>query len=356
VPANRGLAVDVEDESLLTDPLGPGLVQVYELDASGNWVQLGDDIPFTPLGDTPSLFGYSLDMDDSGLLLAVGAPGFADNRGAVATLFFNRNGNMWNMYGDAISGEVEGERLGTSVSLSSGGDVVAAGAPGIGSGAAVVFYLDETTDGWEPLGQDLVGDASNDECGCDVSLSSDGLTIAVGCPGSDRAFPNAGAIFLYTTADFNSDWTLYGSPIDGQGAGQECGYSLELSYSGDVVVYGCPSTGSSGPSGFVRVASYGPRTSRWLPVGETISGASSGVSVGSSVTISRDSEVIAYSVDRGASAGQVITLERNGDRWRQLGQTIVLTGDPVVPVALDLSLNGTTLLTGYILLNDPGCK
>jgi hypothetical protein len=352
----RGLATDVEDETLLTDPLGPGLVQVYELDATtASWVQLGDDIPFIKLGDTPSLFGYSLDMDDTGELLAVGAPGCADNRGAVATLFFNRITKEWNTYGDPIFGEVVGERLGTSVSLSAGGDVLAVGAPGIRSGAALVFYHDETTDDWEPLGQNLVGEASNDECGCDVSLSQDGFSIAVGCPGSDRAFPNAGAIFLYNTTSFSSDWTLYGSPIDGRGSGQECGASLELSYDGDTVVYGCPSTGASGPSGFVRVATYGRRTSRWLPVGDEIRGAAGGVSVGSSVTISRDSEVIAYSTDAGTSAGQVIALERNGDDWRQLGQTIVLTGDPVVPVALDLSLNGTTLLTGYIRLNDPGC-
>jgi hypothetical protein len=330
----RRLAVD---DAAADDTNGPGLVRVFAVTADDeSWVQIGEDIEF-PTGGTPALFGYSVALDATGLVIAIGAPGFNDNRGVVAALFLDLEENRWRPFGNAMLGNnEEGERFGTSVSISANGDVIAVGAPGQDTGFAKVFYLDETSDEWEQFGQDLVGEETDDQCGCDVSLS-------------------AGTVFFYHTdsEDFVSDWSLYGDPIDGILAGEECGFSLELSDDG--VVYGCPGRNASPPAGVIRVALY--TDDEWQQVGPDIDSAGSRVSVGSSVAISQNSEIIAFVAEptsATASGSRVIAVTFKGDRWLQVGETIELGVDSVVPISLDLDSTGTTVVIGFIGDNDPG--
>ena len=98
-------------------------------------------------------------------------------------------------------GAALGARLGQAVASSAAGDVVVAGAPGEGSGAAHVFTLGSA---W---GQSAVLHASNagaaDQFGSAVSLSADGATLAVGAPQedsgglpSDDSFVDSGAVYV----------------------------------------------------------------------------------------------------------------------------------------------------------------
>jgi hypothetical protein len=92
---------------------------------------------------------------------------------------------MFQLKGQEIEGEVAGDRSGYSVALSDSGNIVAIGARRNDAGNATndnrgrarMFEHDGSV--WQQLGQDIDGVAVGDQSGM-VSLSSDGLTVAVG--------------------------------------------------------------------------------------------------------------------------------------------------------------------------------
>ena len=70
--------------------------------------------------------------------------------------------------GADVDGEASDDRSGESVSLSSDGTIVAIGAPrndgnGSNSGHVRVFAWDDDTSSWEQLGDDIDGEASDDQ-------------------------------------------------------------------------------------------------------------------------------------------------------------------------------------------------
>ena len=112
---------------------------------------------------------------------------------------YQYNNNVWNQLGENIVGEAQYDRLGSSVSLSSDGTVVAIGAPynkpisGILMGHAQVYQYDATKTvavsdqnsptygpvGWNRLGQDIDGEISGYKLGDSISLSSNGSIVAI---------------------------------------------------------------------------------------------------------------------------------------------------------------------------------
>ena len=99
----------------------------------------------------------------------------------------------WNQIGNDIDGEAAFVESGYSVSLSADGMTVAIGAiyndndNGQDSGHVRVFSRPNDDSGdWNQIGKDIDGEAANDESGGSVSLSADGKTLAIG------AFYNGG--------------------------------------------------------------------------------------------------------------------------------------------------------------------
>ena len=91
----------------------------------------------------------------------------------------------WQKIGNDIDGEASGDNSGSSVSLSSDGKTVAIGA--IRSGHVRIFQWTESTSAWTQMGADIDGEASYlDNSGQSVSLSSDGKTVAIGHNSSKR--------------------------------------------------------------------------------------------------------------------------------------------------------------------------
>ncbi|CAK0804209.1 unnamed protein product, partial [Prorocentrum cordatum] len=112
---------------------------------------------------------------------------------------FVLSGNTWSQLGQDIDGEASGDYSGV-VSLSSDGSRVAIGAAtndgaGLNFGHVRVFGLSGNT--WSQLGQDIDGEAFDDNSGFSVSLSSDGSRVAIGASDGSRvaigAFFNDGA-------------------------------------------------------------------------------------------------------------------------------------------------------------------
>ena len=104
------------------------------------------------------------------------------------------------------------------------------------------------------MGSDIDGEAADDNFGLAVSLSSDGLTVAIGAPYNDGNGSISGHVRVYKFESVNSVWLQMGSDIDGEASCDYSGRAVSLSSDGLTVAigaYGNDGNGSS--SGHVRV-------------------------------------------------------------------------------------------------------
>ena len=76
----------------------------------------------------------------------------------------------------------------------------------------------------DQLGADINGEATSDESGYSVSLSSDGNTVAIGATYNDGNGSNSGHVRIYE--NIGGSWSQIGQDIDGEAAGDESGYSV----------------------------------------------------------------------------------------------------------------------------------
>lgn len=207
--------------------------------------------------------GYSVSISDDGSTIAVGAIGNDGgglmNSGQVR-IFKNISGSSWVQQG-AINGEAASDLSGWSVSLNSDGTIVAIGAinndagGSIGNNRGHTRMFQFTGGTWTQIGADINGEASGDVSGCSVSLSDDGLTVAIGANYNDGNGTTSGHTRIY---QFNgSFWTQVASDIDGDGGYDYAGGAVSLSSDGQTVAVGAIGNGDNGNfSGQVKVFSY----------------------------------------------------------------------------------------------------
>ena len=239
-----------------------GHVRVYEWNGSG-WVPKGADIDGEAADDSS---GWSVSLSADGTEVAIGArlnDGTASNAGHVRV--YEWNGSGWVQKGADIDGEAAADYSGISVSLSADGTEVAIGAngnDGTGVTAGHVRVYAWNGSGWTKKGHDIDGEATNDNSGYSVSLSSDGTEVAIGAPYNDGNGSNAGHVRVYQydgvsgDADGIDGWTKKGDDIDGEAAGDYSGYSVSLSSDGTEVAIGAPyNDGNGSNAGHVRVYS-----------------------------------------------------------------------------------------------------
>ena len=101
-----------------------GHVRVYILNGS-SWVQIGQDIDGEASLDQS---GYSISINSDGNRIIIGSIKRCKwCRDAGHARIFEWNGNSWDQLGQDIDGEFAGDQFGYSVSINSGGDVVAIG-------------------------------------------------------------------------------------------------------------------------------------------------------------------------------------------------------------------------------------
>ena len=145
----------------------------------------------------------------------------------------------WNQLGLDMDGEGAYNQSGSSVSASDDGLTVAIGAPynsenGNFAGHVRVYKYNGTA--WVQLGADIDGEAANDNSGSSVSISGDGLSVAIGASGNDGSGYAAGHVRVYT---YNGTaWVQQGADIDGEAAYDNSGISVSISGDGLTVVIG----------------------------------------------------------------------------------------------------------------------
>lgn len=157
---------------------------VYKWNGTNTWVQRGSAISNA----------RHTALSSDGTILAVSK--YSNN---VSIYSWDNNSNSWNQLGSDIT--MSGD-FGYSLSLSSDGTIFAAGAPndsnnGSQTGSVRVFILNQSN--WAQIGDAIYGVTAGEECGTSVSLSSDGLQVAVSSPGatSSTGLLNAGMVRIF---------------------------------------------------------------------------------------------------------------------------------------------------------------
>ncbi len=258
---------------------------------------------------------------------------------------------QWVQAGSDINGEAAGDQSGEFVSLSDDGMTVAIGAPrnadnGPSSGQVRIYRY--ANGDWKQLGADINGETSSEGFGWPVSLSSDGNTVAAGARLNSSSAYLAGQVRIYS---YNGGaWTKVGASISGEANGDWFGWSLSLNDNGNIVAIGAPQNKGNGTaSGHVRI--YRNNGGTWTQVGADINGEAADNLSGYSVGLSSDGNTVAIGAprnpDNGLSSGQVrIYRYVNGD-WKQLGADINgASAFDLFGRALSLSSDGNTVAIG----------
>ena len=175
-------------------------------------------------------FGWSVSISDDGTMTAVGAPNSGINgkgSGHVRIYLLDDNRINWKQIGGDIDGDMSGDRLGHSVSLSANGTIVVIGAPHahvnekIRSGEVKVYQLDSAGSNWERLGKSIFGENDSDMFGWSVDISSDGNTIAIGSRGYNSSTGSVRVFYLEVSDKGDQQWKPIGQNITGDAKGDK---------------------------------------------------------------------------------------------------------------------------------------
>ena len=205
-----------------------GAVYVYTRTGSSWYLQSS---PITS-GATGGNFGISVALSSDGNIMAVGSN--LEDSGAGAVRVYSRSGSSWSQIGTQPITGLNGGSFGYSVSLSSDGNTLIVGAYADGAVGGRVYVFKNSTGIYGQESYRTINKL-NSSYGYAVALSSDGNTMAISSIGETSG---AGAVRIYTNGAY---WSTQGSPLTGSGAANaNFGSSLSISSDGDTLAVGCP--------------------------------------------------------------------------------------------------------------------
>jgi hypothetical protein len=287
-----------------------GHVRVFQYD-NDDWVQMGEDIDGEAASDESGI-SVDLSSEGLIVAIGARYNDINDDDDTYERVghvrVYQYNNGIWEQIGNDIDGDTKNDVFGSSVSLNSDGTIIAIGAPqndnnGDVSGQIKIFYYDNGT--WEQLGNDIYGENTGDYFGKSISINSNGTIVAAGAIYNDGNGNKSGHVRIF---QYNGNsWIQMGDDIDGENAEDQSGYSVSLSSNGLLVAIGA--IGNSNNMGHVRIYLY--EENNWIQVGDDIDGEAQAVYnyAGWSVDLNEDASVVAIGAisnsDNGSSAGQV---------------------------------------------------
>ena len=257
------------------------------------------------LDDNGDQFGTSVSLSDDGNTLAVGAinedgntkgvNGEQNNNstdtGAVYVFFRDSSSAEWQQQAYIkASNSGEGDKFGTSVSLSSDGNTLAVGAPfedHSTSNSGVAYVFTRSGKNWQQKAYIKASNADADDYfGNAVSLSGDGNTLAVAAEEEDsnatgvdgdqnnNSTPNSGAVYVFTRksntwtqqayikASNTGTWDTFGKSVSLSGDGNNLavgasGEDSNSTGSGAVYVFTRSSTGTWSQQAYIKASNAG---------------------------------------------------------------------------------------------------
>ena len=304
-----------------------GEVRVYD-NVGGQWTQIGPSIP----GATNERFGQSISISSDGMRVVVGAA-----FGTETIKVYEYSNATWNKIFEASG--VSGDQFGKVISISSDGKRVASGALSDTSntGYARVYDIDSQT-----LLVQLTGASTNEYFGSSVSLNSDGTRLVVG---ADQYQNGNGYVKIYTES--GGSWSLLGSQISGESNNDRFGYAVSISSNGNRVAIGAYVHASN--RGHVRIYEYSGGT--WNKIGIDLDGEGSGDEFGFSVSLSSNGKRVMaggplYESD---DRGVVKVYEETGGTWNQVFSNIVGGAGDKMGRVVSMSSDGNVIVAGSSL-------
>ncbi len=331
------------------------------------------------LGDgKKDYFGISTASSWDGTSFIVGAPGKSNG---VLGVGYSKvyemksdpvTGIYWSQKGMTINGDVSGDRAGKVVTMNKDGNIIAIGSKKdhqndiVGQVKVYEFFAGQ----WNQLGQndELVGNQFEEQFGGSIALSEDGYTIAVGSflydEGNNQN--DIGCVKIYNWSA--GVWVPKGQRIVGEASGDQSGFSVDLSWNGEIVVIGAiynTPNGDLGKAGHVRVYKRDSLSSiGWVQVGSDIDGEIPGDLSGFSVACSSDGMTILIGatkndgVNFNSGHGRVFVRDENNSiGWKQKGFDI--DGEykkDQSGVAVSISSDGNIVAIGAKFNDDGGNK
>jgi len=226
---------------------------------------------------------------------------------------FQNNSSNWTQLGQDINGEAAGDEFGESVSLSADGLTVAIGSQwndGGGDISGHVRILEFTGGNWTQIGEDIDGEAEGDHSGRSISLSSDGTIVAIGATGH-LVEPNNGHGYVRVFQNIGGSWTQIGEDIEGDFANNTLGHVVSLSGDGSIVAFSAGQSNGNPPWQHVRV--YRNNGGSWTRISEDITDEADNSAF--SISLNSDGSIMAIgaplSDENGNNIGHVRVYEGN---------------------------------------------
>lgn len=238
------LAIGAEDRGAL----GQGGIDIYQYDGA-NWTQIGNEI----LGAQNEWIGRKVSISGSGDTVITGGTQF-DNGGLLdigTVKVYKYDGSNWNQIGQTFNGSSDDEELGEDVSINDNGTIIAFSSdnyrdPGTNDPVGLVRVYELQGNSWIQLGDDIISDI-DEPIGKSVSLNASGNRIAVG----GRTYGLGGVVQVY---QFNSgQWQIIGQNVLGEISQESFGHSVQLNDQGNLFVAGAPQLSLGGGIGRTRV-------------------------------------------------------------------------------------------------------
>ena len=351
------------------------LIPICQANEDYDWSQIGGNVAAGTSNWRDSNFHVSISAD--GDTVAVGSPSVNDTNGLVRISRLNTTLGLWEQIGSDILGGGDAERTsaGFSTSLSQDGNLLAVGFPGglrlssYGNikNVAKVYRWNQTSGDWEQFGSEIFEAANTtglelpqdfhlqSRAGWSVSLSDDGMSVAVGAPVyfvKDVGRP--GQVRVYQFNQLIDDWDQLGQELFGEASDTitpAFGFSVSLSGDGTTLAVGAPQ--NSVRSGFEPGSGYAEiwrlnATQGWEQLGFTIVGDESADTAGRAVSLSTDGETLAVGQD---GLVRVYKVNNNSD-WEQFGSDVLLKDGGIFQQvfgqgrSLSLSGDGQTVAVG----------
>lgn len=214
----------------------------------------------------------------------------------------------------------KGEDFGDSVNMDDSGYIIAVSAKEHAEGAVRTYKYNQESEQWEKFAPDLKGDKFDDEFGQSISLSGNGKTLAIGIKHNGKIAYKAGQVQVFK---HNGDkWMLLGSKLYGKYRYGRFGYALAISQDGKTVAVGSHTSSSGSDPGYAEV--YRLVNDDWVQMGQMVHyGIAENSSFGNYMAISSNGKVMAIcSDDYNGDRGIVRMFEWDGNVWTHIGKGI----------------------------------
>jgi hypothetical protein len=241
------------------------IVKVFQLndDEEPVWLQIGDSIQGEQIS---TLSGWNISLSDTGYTVAIGSM-FNNGQnegqtivesGHVRVYDYSENTLKWTQRGEDLDGENQGDWSGISVSLSADGLRLAIGEVNHDSdelqdnGRVRVYEWDKSS--WKQLGNDIKGTVNDDNLGTKMTMSGDGNVIAVESYNGQEENNNEITLYMYE----DDNWVKIGENIQNIGFNWilPLGLLMSLSNDGSKLAIGSSQYSEGGSTNIGRVRVY----------------------------------------------------------------------------------------------------